>query len=610
MQKNLSKDRPALQGVNMDHATATYKLREGLSVYQQCELIKKLKKSNFSINIDECTATNSHKRVFSILVSFYDEILKKVVTEHYESVECILMNSLTLLQKIDYLFKRDGIPWEDLISDLSDNTNYMQGKKSGLDTKLREKAPNMLDIGGDTCHVIHGTVKRFCDPFLGFVEKVLDDLNADTKFSSDIKDYLQEICFLLSLPYLTPPQRTSHRWLSAYDCTNKFLLMVDFLYVLHYSWVPKADRHLYKHELNALYTEHLVTEISHKRLAKIQKVLQVKNSEERKLRSVEKLIEQTEKILLIANHYVSVLLLLKSIVCILQAKNTNIHRIHDLMVDNLKSFFCCFVKYESITNLTSSQLKSFAFKSNVRQMKSFYVGQKNHELIKQMLSLKKKDMVNDFLIQVKQSYLASGKYLQNTYDITNPILQAFSAINPVARGHTLTFTYLSKLFSHFKFTLQDSTNSDYFDEIKKYQLDKSLPVYIQERYPDISLWWTIKFESSKYPILSKIIKAALSIFTGPRVESSFSMMNDIVTPRTSCMSVETYSSYMSVKYSLISEGKSAAARYLRKNVMCDPINKTRAYYLRTARSQYVKQLRETTKIKNHHCILPQRRGCN
>ena len=50
----------------------------------------------------------------------------------------------------------------------------------------------MLEIGGDTCHVIHGAVKRFCDPFSGFVEKVLDDLNVDTKFSSDIKDYLQE----------------------------------------------------------------------------------------------------------------------------------------------------------------------------------------------------------------------------------------------------------------------------------------------------------------------------------------------------------------------------------------------------------------------------------
>ena len=106
------------------------------------------------------------------------------------------MNSLTLLHKVDYLFKRDGIPWENLISDLSDNTNYMRGKKSGLETELREKAPNMLDIGGDTCHVIHSTVKRFHDPFLDFVEKALDDLNAHTKFSSDIKDYLQEMFFV------------------------------------------------------------------------------------------------------------------------------------------------------------------------------------------------------------------------------------------------------------------------------------------------------------------------------------------------------------------------------------------------------------------------------
>ena len=48
-----------------------------------------------------------------------------------------------------------------------------------------------------------------------------------------------------------------------------------------------------------------------------------------------------------------------------QAKNTSIHHIHDLIVDNLKSFFDCFVKYKSNTNLTSSQLKSFNLESNV-----------------------------------------------------------------------------------------------------------------------------------------------------------------------------------------------------------------------------------------------------
>ena len=52
--------------------------------------------------------------------------------------------------------------------------------------------------------------------------------------------------------------------------------------------MPKADRHLYKNELNVLYTEHSVTEVSRKRLAEIQKVLQVKSltekGKERKLR--------------------------------------------------------------------------------------------------------------------------------------------------------------------------------------------------------------------------------------------------------------------------------------------------------------------------------------
>ena len=59
-------------------------------------------------------------------------------------------------------------------------------------------------------------------------------------------------------------------------------------------------------KMNGLYTEHSVTEISRKRLAEIQKVLQVNSltekRKERKLRLVEILIEQREKCLLIANH--------------------------------------------------------------------------------------------------------------------------------------------------------------------------------------------------------------------------------------------------------------------------------------------------------------------
>ena len=60
---------------------------------------------------------------------------------------------------------------------------------------------------------------------------------------------------------------------------------------------------------------------------------------------------------------------------------------------------------------------------------------------------------------------------------------------------------------------------------------------------------------------------------------------------------------MSVKYSLISEGKSATARYSWKNVMCDPTNRTRAYYLKIVRSQYVKQLKTQRDNKKKKSLL-------
>ena len=72
---------------------------------------------------------------------------------------------------------------------------------------------------------------------------------------------------------------------------------------------------------------------------------------------------------------------------------------------------------------------------------------------------------------------------------------------------------------------------------------------------------------------------------------------------------------MSVKYSLISEEKSAEVRYLWKNVMYNPITKTRAHFLGTARSQYVKhcateksmQLKRKHKKDNEHEKVKYRR---
>ena len=144
----------------MDRTAATYKLKDGLSHHQNYSLIQKMKNYPFSINMDECTS-NSNKKVFSILISYFDEEKGECVVEHYDSIECVIVNAQTLFTEISKLFSRDGISWNNLVSDLSDSTNYMRGKKSGLEILIREKVPHLLDIDGDICHHIHNSVKKF-----------------------------------------------------------------------------------------------------------------------------------------------------------------------------------------------------------------------------------------------------------------------------------------------------------------------------------------------------------------------------------------------------------------------------------------------------------------
>ena len=52
---------------------------------------------------------------------------------------------------------------------------------------LHEKAPQLRDIDGGICHHIQNTNKEFCSPFNNFLEHLLDNLHADSKFSTDIR---------------------------------------------------------------------------------------------------------------------------------------------------------------------------------------------------------------------------------------------------------------------------------------------------------------------------------------------------------------------------------------------------------------------------------------
>ena len=128
----------------MNQTAASYKLKHGVLVHICKKVVDCMKRYPFSINIDECTSNISQK-VFSILVSYFDIEIGESVAQHYESISLIEVNAKSLLERICNCFIRDDIPFQNLVSDLSDSTNYMRGKRGGLEKLLRSKAPQLLD---------------------------------------------------------------------------------------------------------------------------------------------------------------------------------------------------------------------------------------------------------------------------------------------------------------------------------------------------------------------------------------------------------------------------------------------------------------------------------
>ena len=246
--KNFPRDHKALSEMKMNRTATSYKLVDRLKVYERKKFVDAVKSYPFSINIDECTS-NNHRKVFSILVSNFDEVLGLSVVQHYKSVSMTEVNVLTLFQTICKLLQEDQILFENLASDLSDSSNYMRGKKSGLEKRIRCKPPQLLNVDGDCCHHVHNSIRVFSQPFDNLVEKFIDDIHTDNKWSTDIRDALKEIRFLLNILFRMLPLRISHRWLLLYDCLSVNISMFDAFVLLYYSWVPDKEKDLYKEDI-------------------------------------------------------------------------------------------------------------------------------------------------------------------------------------------------------------------------------------------------------------------------------------------------------------------------------------------------------------------------
>ncbi|XP_056449462.1 uncharacterized protein LOC130385149 [Gadus chalcogrammus] len=506
------------------------------------------------------------------------------MVEHLGSLEVIKVNAAALERVLREFFEQNKIPWKHLVSMLMDSCSVMRGSKTGLEKRILQHCPTLLDIDGDSCHHIHNAAKKFTEPFEYHLEQLFNDLQTDHRWCPDQVMNLKEVSQILNIP-ASNPQRgfVSHRWLSAYDASMATYAMLPAYKVLYFGFLSAEDKDLYKEPLESIYTKYTVNPTARARIRTLHEDLNRKGmtqqGKDRKKRVCRKVWHEETTTLLQLSVYMGVLAILKEYVMVFQGSQTLVHKLPDKQFELFLAFLACFIKGEHITQLSPRALGEMVLEDNMLlPAREFYVGQEadtfrtrnpNHALLE------------PFLKQVKTAYTTTAVYMQKKLPLSSQTLIALSSLDPLLRGHSQATIQLKRLGGMLDHLLP--AVKDIHKEILLYNIDLNVPTF--KEGDSMVEWWGHVFDNrSKYPALSAMVKCALSIFHGPRVESSFSLMNDILDPRSGNMKISTFGAIQTVKYTLQSREKTAVELFKRKDVRYGEVDRTLCKNIRSAGS--------------------------
>nr|XP_055062825.1 uncharacterized protein LOC129445854 isoform X1 [Misgurnus anguillicaudatus] len=302
-----------------------------------------------------------------------------------------------------------------------------------------------------------------------------------------------------------------------------------------------------------------------------------------------------------------VLAILKEYVMVFQGSQTLVHKLHDRQLELFLAYLACFVKAEHIIKLSPRALKELVLEDYMLlASKEIYMGQEAdmyrsqnpkhpvstlHHLLDlfSQLFLRLRIMffgvlcqlLVSFLADVRKAYITTAVYLQKKLPLASPTLTALSALDPLLRGHSQSTIQLKRLSGMHLLP----ADQDIQRELVHFNVDLSIPSF--KVGESIVEWWGHVFDKpDKYPSLSALVKCCLSIFHGPRVESSFSLMNDVIDQRSGNMNVETFNAIQTVKYTLQSRGKTAMQLFRREDVKFGEVDRTICRNINSAAATY------------------------
>lgn len=185
-------------------------------------------------------------RILNVLVRFYDEDAGSVKTQHLASKKVNIANASALMLELNDVLHSYGLEWRQVTSMLLDNCAVMRGKKSGLETLARKENPNLLDISGDTVHMVSNAAKALMSPFQSEVEDFCSDVYYDIEKSPKQKEIFAQFQSLLHLTPKSLIRPISNRFIQMLEVCSRMNELLDVLVVHYYHVMDANEEHKYR----------------------------------------------------------------------------------------------------------------------------------------------------------------------------------------------------------------------------------------------------------------------------------------------------------------------------------------------------------------------------
>jgi hypothetical protein len=370
----------------------------------------------------------------------------------------------------------------------------------------------------------------------------------------------------------------------------------------------KLNHLLFRSSISKIFKERKVSEAAQAAITLLQlaqeKQQKSATSSDRKDRILNLLFQQKRETLIKLNLIRGLLMEFHGYVKEFQSEKPLIHTLHSRMYDVTTELFSFFIKPEYIPNSSVRKLLKVDVTDRGIQKsdKDLNVGKYAYaDLNKARMDKACSHWVTSLYSRLRTGYImAAKKLLQLPLD--NKTIRLMSVLDPHMVGHNQTAVSFKEISNKLPNVLTHEENGQLSVEVDKYNIDRQVKDLSQDYKEDDridTMYWSkvfslTNYDEVRYPMMQKLVKTVLCIFSGPLIESTFNIMDDIVEKDRTKLTVVNYEAVAIVKTALRKKNVKSTDLIVNNSMKSACINAYATYrkYLQSKRVEDLKKHEE------------------